>query len=199
MWLKFKHSIRARSDSVQVLVQAWSVGRRSVLMLGHLNTDTCALPQPASIQPGVKTLQQGSKLTNQLVQSSQNGSPAQGGYVMMCKWSMVGSSSTMRILLCVRVMQQVNRSQKRRQWLSYGVLVPGPLSPSVLSPSACSIRSATELWYDESVYTNVLYLIYILKIQRSRYRSSPPPKKPNTVSASKICQTVSRGCVFPAA
>ena len=45
----------------------------------------------------------------------------------------------------------------------------------------------------------VFGFIYILKIPRSRYflyRSSPPPKKPNTVSASKICQTVSRGCVF---
>ena len=34
LWLKYKPSVRARSDSVQVLVQARSVGRRSVLMLG---------------------------------------------------------------------------------------------------------------------------------------------------------------------
>ena len=38
----------------------------------------------------------------------------------------------------------------------------------------------------------------ILKIQPSGYRSSPPPKMPNSFSASIICQPVSRGCVFPA-
>ena len=42
-------------------------------------------------------------------------------------------------------------------------------------------------------YLGLEQVIYILKIQPSRYRSSPLPKMPNSFSASDICQPVSRG------
>ncbi len=103
-------ALMLRLDLYRFCVQSWSVGRRSVLIRG---TSTLTLAHYIilnlqAINQVSKPCSRLSSSPNQLREASNKGGPAQGGYVMMCMWLMVGSSSTRTKLHCVRAMQQLN-------------------------------------------------------------------------------------------
>jgi len=80
-------SVPGHSQGLGAHADAWQITTDAACSLHH--------PQPTNSDLGVKSCSRlwGSK--NQLLKSGNKGSPAQGGYVVMCMWLMVGSPSTL--------------------------------------------------------------------------------------------------------